>query len=96
MRDRRWLYSEHSRSGYGPGTVLRSRLVDFVHPSYNQGRAKLVCDDLNMKNVILEPIDDPAFPAFAGLVDLEFTYGAPAQLAAMIPCSCEALGGSSR
>jgi hypothetical protein len=66
-------------------TVLRSRLGDFVHPTYNMGRAKLVCDDLSMKNVILKPVEDPAFPAFAGLIDLEFTYAAPAQLAATIP-----------
>jgi hypothetical protein len=38
-----------------------------------------------MKNVILKPVDDPDFPAFAGLIDLEFAYAAPAQLAATIP-----------
>lgn len=54
----------------------------FIHPDYNHGPFKLICDDLSLANVIVRSEDDLTI---VGLVDLEWSYAGPAQLFGSAP-----------
>ena len=59
--------------------ALRILLPDFIHEDYDKGPFKLVCEDFGLANIIVKSHDDLTF---VGVVDLEWSYAGPAQLAA--------------
>ncbi|OAA53512.1 Protein kinase-like domain protein [Niveomyces insectorum RCEF 264] len=76
-----------ARTKYECLRVLETLLPRFVYPGCEDvdndaGRCKLVCDDLSLANVIVRSKDDLTI---AGLVDLEWSYAGPAQLAGSAP-----------
>lgn len=61
---------------------MKTLIPSFVHPEYNRGRFKIICDDLSLANVIVRSRDDLTI---VGLVDLEWSYVGPAQLFGSAP-----------
>ncbi|OJI82034.1 hypothetical protein ASPTUDRAFT_175578 [Aspergillus tubingensis CBS 134.48] len=62
--------------------ALRSFVPDLIHPKYNHGNFKLICDDLGLANLIVRSKDDLTV---VGVVDLEWSYIGPAQLFGSAP-----------
>ncbi|PWY80150.1 phosphotransferase enzyme family protein [Aspergillus eucalypticola CBS 122712] len=62
--------------------ALRSFVPDLVHPKYNHGNFKLICDDFGLANLIVHSKDDLTV---VGVIDLEWTYIGPAQLFGSAP-----------
>ncbi|GKZ32695.1 hypothetical protein AbraIFM66950_002294 [Aspergillus brasiliensis] len=62
--------------------VLKTLIPDLVHPMYDHGKFKLICDDLGLANLIVRGKDDLTV---VGVVDLEWSYIGPAQLFGSAP-----------
>ncbi|KAJ5101329.1 hypothetical protein NUU61_003551 [Penicillium alfredii] len=62
--------------------VLGPLIPGMVHPEYERGPFKLICDDLGPKNLLVRSAEDLTI---VGMVDLEWTYVGPAQLFASAP-----------
>lgn len=60
-------------------SALRTLLPEFIHKDYDKGPFKLVCEDLGLANLIVRSHHDLTI---VGVVDLEWSYAGPAQLAA--------------
>ncbi len=71
-----------AQAEYADSQVLKSMIPHFVEPDYDQGPFKLVCDDLGMPNVLFRSEEDLT-PV--GVVDWEWSYVGPAQLAGSAP-----------
>ncbi|KAF2759875.1 hypothetical protein EJ05DRAFT_531274 [Pseudovirgaria hyperparasitica] len=62
--------------------ALRTLLPSLIHPDYDRGPFKIICDDLSLANVIVRSEDDLTI---VGIVDLEWSYIGPAQLFGSAP-----------
>ncbi|GLB05432.1 hypothetical protein AtubIFM57258_000717 [Aspergillus tubingensis] len=62
--------------------ALSSLIPDLIHPRYDHGQFKLICDDLGLANLIVRSKDDLTL---VGVVDLEWSYIGPAQLFGSAP-----------
>ncbi|KAB8260079.1 phosphotransferase enzyme family protein [Aspergillus pseudonomiae] len=62
--------------------TLKTLIPDLVHPKYNYGKFKLICDDLGLANLIIRGKEDLTV---VGVVDLEWSYIGPAQLFGSAP-----------
>lgn len=71
-----------AKSDYATFNALRNLAPDMVNTKYDQGPFKLICDDLGLANLILRSKDDMIV---VGVVDLEWSYVGPAQMAASAP-----------
>ncbi|PCG88071.1 hypothetical protein PENOC_112630 [Penicillium occitanis (nom. inval.)] len=60
-------------------SALRTLLPEFIHKDYDKGPFKLVCEDFGLANLIVRSHHDLTI---IGVVDLEWSYAGPAQLAA--------------
>ncbi|PCG88147.1 hypothetical protein PENOC_112270 [Penicillium occitanis (nom. inval.)] len=60
-------------------SALRTLLPEFIHKDYDKGPFKLVCEDFGLANLIVRNHHDLTI---VGVVDLEWSYAGPAQLAA--------------
>lgn len=60
-------------------SALRTLLPEFIHKDYDKGPFKMVCEDFGLANIIVRSHDDFTI---VGVVDLEWSYTGPAQLAA--------------
>ncbi|KAJ5633892.1 hypothetical protein N7528_001734 [Penicillium herquei] len=77
-------HKDHARMLYGAWQVMR-RLVetgDFINENYNTSQFKLICDDLGLANLIVRSEEDLTV---VGVVDLEWSYVGPAQMAGSAP-----------
>ncbi|KAK8032657.1 phosphotransferase enzyme family protein [Apiospora arundinis] len=62
--------------------ILQSLIPNLVHPDYDRGKFKLICDDLGLANLIVRSKTDLTV---VGVIDLEWSYAGPAQLSASAP-----------
>ncbi|OJZ90609.1 hypothetical protein ASPFODRAFT_56887 [Aspergillus luchuensis CBS 106.47] len=77
-----WEQLVHQPNSYVAFKALRSFVPDLIHPKYNHGNFKLICDDLGLANLIVHSKDDLTV---VGVVDLEWSYIGPAQLFGSAP-----------
>ncbi|KAI1965854.1 hypothetical protein LOZ58_000754 [Ophidiomyces ophidiicola] len=77
------VYSlDGGKAKYKAFHTLRSLIPDLVHPKYDHGKFKLICDDLGLGNLIVRSEDDLTV---VGVVNLEWSYTGPAQLFGSAP-----------
>ncbi|KAK2741550.1 hypothetical protein FQN55_008305 [Onygenales sp. PD_40] len=62
--------------------ALKNLIPDLIHPKYDHGKFKLICDDLGLANLIVRSREDLTV---VGVVDLEWSYIGPAQLFGSAP-----------
>ncbi|PYH69880.1 phosphotransferase family protein [Aspergillus vadensis CBS 113365] len=62
--------------------ALRSLVPDLIHPRYDHGKFKLICDELGLANLIVRSKDDLTI---VGVIYLEWSYIGPAQLFGSAP-----------
>ncbi|RDW67225.1 phosphotransferase family protein [Aspergillus mulundensis] len=74
--------SYDAQNKYMAFKVLEGLVPDFVHPKYNHGKFKLICDDLGLANLIVRGREDLTV---IGVVDLEWSYIGPTQLFGSAP-----------
>jgi len=71
-----------AQSDYAAFNALKRLGPGMVNEKFNHGPFKLICDDLGPANLILRSEDDLTV---VGVVDLEWSYVGPAQMAASAP-----------
>ncbi|OJJ72632.1 hypothetical protein ASPBRDRAFT_54448 [Aspergillus brasiliensis CBS 101740] len=71
-----------AQNKYVAFNALKTLIPDLVHPMYDHGKFKLICDDLGLANLIVRGKDDLTV---VGVVDLEWSYIGPAQLFGSAP-----------
>ncbi|KAI9848064.1 MAG: hypothetical protein M1837_001166 [Sclerophora amabilis] len=72
----------NARTKYESLSALKTLIPNFIHPEYDRGHFKIICDDLSLANVVVRSKDDLTI---VGLVDLEWSYVGPAQLFGSAP-----------
>ncbi|TPX14899.1 uncharacterized protein E0L32_005008 [Thyridium curvatum] len=72
----------NARTKYESLSTLQTLLDSFIHPDFDRGPFKPICDDLSLASVIVRGEDDLAI---VGLVDFEWSYVGPAQLFGSAP-----------
>ncbi|PWY87426.1 phosphotransferase enzyme family protein [Aspergillus heteromorphus CBS 117.55] len=71
-----------AQNKYVAFNVLQALAPDLVNPNYDHCKFKLICDDLGLANLIVRSREDLTV---VGVVDLEWSYIGPAQLAGSAP-----------
>ncbi|KAJ5727867.1 phosphotransferase enzyme family protein [Penicillium malachiteum] len=77
-------HRDHARMLYGAWQVIRQVVEtgDFINKNYNTSQFKLICDDLGLANLIVRSEEDLTV---VGVIDLEWSYVGPAQMAGSAP-----------